>query len=190
MTINAQTAQSLLSASAAMIEAARTVALDAVVPEEEQEVEKESEWYRASIPMKKEHQKLLWDYCKTRGLDYIDMLALISVESNFFEKCSSSRGTYRGYFQISKGNCANIAKTLGTKNDPMDGAISINWGTAMFSWILKDERVTKLPEEKRLDAALSIYQRGTVGYDKKGLSTSYLKIFYKKRAKVAALFAE
>ncbi len=145
-------------------------------------------WYRKQNPMKKEHQKLLWDYCKKRKVNYIDMLALIYTESNFDEKCST--GKYFGYFQISKGNCANLAAKLKTKNKPLDGAININWGTAMYSWILADKRVKDAAENKKRDVALSIYQRGTGGYDKYGISTSFLKTYYKKRNKVLEWYEE
>ncbi|MDF2985401.1 MAG: transglycosylase protein [Eubacterium sp.] len=144
--------------------------------------DEENLWYRKQNPMKKEHQKLLWEYCKKRELNYIDMLALIYTESNFNEKAVC--GKYYGYFQISSGNCANLAKTLKTKNKPLDGEININWGTAMYSWILADKRVKNLEGKKKRDAALSIYQRGTGGYDKYGISKSFLKIYYKKWDKV------
>ena len=146
----------------------------------------ESLWYLPQIPMKKEHQKLLWDFCKKRGIDYIDMLALISVESNFYEKCSS--GKYKGYFQISTSYHKNLAATLKTPNKPLDGAVNINWGTAMYSWILADKRVKGLKDKKLRDAALSIYQRGTGGYDRYGINKSYLKIYYKKRDIIVSYF--
>lgn len=152
-------------------------------------VDDESLWYREKLPLKKEHQKLLWGYCKTRKLDYIDMLALIATESNFNEKASS--GKYKGYFQISTSHSANLSKTLMTLNKPLDGAININWGTAMYSWILADKRLEGIDDEKeRRDIALSIYQRGTGGYDKYGLSSGFLKIFYKKRSIVSAYFED
>lgn len=150
----------------------------------------ESHWYLSRIPMKKEHQKLLWDYCKKRGLDYIDMLALISVESNFNEKCSSSRGRYKGYFQISSGHYKNLAATLKTPNKPLDGAVNINWGTAMYSWAMTDKRVKGLTGKKLRDAALSIYQRGTGGYDRYGLNKKYLAKYYKKWNIIVAYFKE
>ncbi len=143
-------------------------------------------WFRKQNPMKKEHQKLLWEYCRKRNINYVDMLALIYTESNFIEK--SSTGKYYGYFQISKGNCANLAATLKTPNKPLDGAININWGTALYSWILADERVKGLEGKKKRDVALSIYQRGTGGYDKYGISTSFLKVYYKKWEKVSDWF--
>ncbi len=143
-------------------------------------------WYRKQNPMKKEHQKLLWDYCKQRNIGYIDMLALIYTESNFKEKCTT--GKHYGYFQISSGNCKNLSKTLKTQNKPLDGAININWGTAMYSWILEDKRVKSLTGKKQRDVALSIYQRGSGGYDKKGISTSFLKVYYKKWDKVNEWF--
>lgn len=157
---------------------------DAVKPA----VEDESLWYSEKNPMKKDHQKLLWDYCKKRDLDYIDMLALIYIESNFKEKCSTKR--YKGYFQISTAHGPNLSKTLKTENKPLDGAININWGTAMYSWILMDKRVKDLKDKAKRDAAISIYQRGTGGYDKYGLSKSYLKKYYKKREIVCSWFEQ
>lgn len=150
--------------------------------------DEEDLWFRKQNPMKKEHQQLLWDYCKKRKVNYIDMLALIYTESNFDEKCST--GKYYGYFQISRGNCANLAAELKTKNKPLDGAVNINWGTAMYSWILADKRVKDAADDKKRDVALSIYQRGTGGYDKYGISTSFLKIYYKKRNKVVEWYEE
>jgi len=146
----------------------------------------ESQWYSSKIPMKKEHQKLLWDYCQLRKLDYIDMLALISLESNFNEKCSN--GKYKGYFQISTNHAKNLAKTLRTENNPLDGEININWGTAFYSWILEDERVKGLEGKQKRDVALSIYNRGSGGYDKYGLATGFLKEFYKKREIIESYF--
>lgn len=146
----------------------------------------EKRWYRSQIPMKKEHQKLLWDCCQERNLDYIDMLALISLESNFDEKCVN--GTHKGYFQLSAANAANLSKTLGTENKPLDGKINIIWGTAYYSWILAGDRVKGLEGKALRDAALSIYQRGSGGYDKYGLSYSFLQKYYKKRDKILEYF--
>ncbi len=146
----------------------------------------ESQWYCPQIPMKKEHQKLLWECCNERGLDYIDMLALISLESNFQEKCSS--GKYKGYFQISADYGPELSKTLGTENKPLDGAVNIKWGTAFYSWILQDHRVKEKEGKAQRDTALSIYQRGTGGYDRKGLNTKYLDKYYKKREIIISYF--
>lgn len=156
-------------------------AIDATKAEDD-----ESLWYSPKIPMKKEHQKLLWDYSKKRNLDYIDMLALISLESNFNEKCSSRR--YKGYFQISTTHGPNLSKTLKTLNKPLDGTININWGTAMYSWILADKRVKVLEGKKRRDVALSIYQQGSGGYNKRGINNRYLKKYYKKRDIIVSYF--
>jgi hypothetical protein len=158
------------------------------VKEDPKPQDDESLWYSGKISMKKEHQKLLWDYCKKRNLDYIDMLSLIYVESNFNEKCSS--GKYKGYFQISTAHGPNMSKTLNTENKPLDGAININWGTALYSWILADKRVYDLEGQAKRDAALSIYQRGAGGYDKYGLSKSFLKRFYAKRTIVCSYFEQ
>ncbi len=149
-------------------------------------IDDESLWYRPQIPMKKEHQKLLWDCCKERGLDYIDMLALISLESNFDEKCSN--GKFKGYFQLSSDHGPELSKTLGTENKPLDGEINIKWGTAFYSWILLDKRVRDLDESQKRDVALSIYQRGPGGYDKNGINKKYLEKYYKKRNIIVSYF--
>ena len=146
----------------------------------------ESLWYCSEIPMKKEHQKLLWECCKERGLDYIDMLALISLESNFEEKSSNRK--YKGYFQISADYGPKLSKTLNTENKPLDGTVNIKWGTAFYSWILEDDRVKLKDGKAQRDVALSIYQRGTGGYDRKGLSTKYLSKYYTKRDKIVSYF--
>jgi len=146
----------------------------------------ESLWYCPDIPMKKEHQKLLWECCRERGLDYIDMLALIALESNFQEKCSN--GKYKGYFQISSDHGPKLSKQLNTKNDPLDGAVNIIWGTAFYSWILDDERVKGLEGKEKRDVALSIYQRGPGGYDKYGKNKKYLEKYYQKRDMIVELF--
>jgi len=146
----------------------------------------ESLWYSKKLLLKKEHQKLLWDYCKKRNLDYIDMLALIATESNFYEKCSS--GPYKGYFQICKSSGPNLAKVLKTLNTPLDGSININWGTALYSWILQDKRVKDMEGKKKRDTALAIFQRGPAGYDKHGINYAYLKTYYKKRDIICSYF--
>jgi hypothetical protein len=149
-------------------------------------VNNESLWYIKKISMKKDHQKLLWDYCEKRKLDYIDMLSLIYTESNFNEKSSS--GSCQGYFQIAKSSHKSLSITLKTANRPLDGAININWGTAIYSWIMLDKRVKNLKGTKKRDVALSIFQRGTCGYDKYGINYSFLKIFYKKRSIVSSYY--
>lgn len=149
----------------------------------------ESKWYIKKISMKKEHQKLLWDYCVKRKLDYVDMLSVISLESNFNEKISSGR--YKGYFQISSKNAPNLAKNLKTPNNPLDGKININWGTAIFQGIMQDRRVKNAKgTTKKIDIALSIYQRGSGGYDRSGISRSYIKIFHRKMSVISSYLKE
>jgi len=159
----------------------QTVSEEAAEPQDD-----ESLWYCPEIPMKKEHQKLLYECCIERGLDYIDMLALISLESNFQEKCSN--GKFKGYFQINAEHGAKLSKLLNTANNPLDGATNIKWGTAYYSWILLDGRVSGLEGKAKRDAALSIYQRGTGGYDKYGINKKYLEKYYKKRAVIVSYF--
>lgn len=146
----------------------------------------ESLWYNQKIPMKKDYQKLLWENCQEKKLDYIDMLALISVESNFNEKDKS--GKCMGYFQISSGHFSKLSELLKTPNKPLDGAVNIKWGTTMYSWALHDKRTKGLTGKKLRDVALSIYQRGTGGYDRYGINKKYLAVYYKKRDMVLSWF--
>ncbi len=146
----------------------------------------ESLWYNPKIPMKKNYQKLLWENCQEKKLDYIDMLALISVESNFYEKCSS--GKCKGYFQISSIHFSQLSKLLNTPNKPLDGAVNIKWGTTMYSWALNDKRTKGLTGKKLRDVALSIYQRGTGGYDRCGINKKYLARYYEERDMVLSWF--
>ncbi len=178
------------SAVANMAEEAGEAADEGSVPPEDEPMEQDDEslWYCPDIPMKKEHQKLLWDCCSERGLDYIDMLALISLESNFEEKCSN--GKYKGYFQLSSDYGPELSRTLNTENKPLDGAVNIKWGTAFYSWILLDSRVSTLEGKGKRDTALSIYQRGTGGYDRYGLNKKYLDKYYGKRDKIVSYFAD
>jgi len=150
----------------------------------------ERTWYCDRIPLKKEYQKILWDFCRERNLDYYDMLALIALESNFDEKCVSKNGRYKGFFQISSIHYDTLSKKLNTPNDPLDGAVNINWGTALYSWILQDKRVVNLEGKEKRDVALSIYNRGAGGYDRKGLAATYLKVFYNRRSMIESYFAE
>jgi len=54
---------------------------------------------------------------------------------------------------------------------------------------LKDKRVKNIKDpKKKRDAALSIYQRGSGGYDRYGLSPKFLKAFYKKRSIISSYF--
>ena len=151
-------------------------------------VDDESVWYRSQNPMKKEHQKILWENAKRNRIDYLDMLALVYTESNFVETCVASKRFY-GYFQISKGHFADLAYSLQTENAPLNGAINIRWGTAMYGWIMASKRVQSLAPEKRRDAALSIYNRGPIGFDRYGPSKPFLARFYQKRAIVEKWFA-
>lgn len=150
----------------------------------------ERTWYCARIPLKKEYQKILWDFCRERNLDYYDMLALIALESNFDEKCVSKNGRYKGLFQISSIHYEELSKQLNTPKDPLNGAVNINWGTALYSWILKDKRVINLEGKEKRDVALSIFNRGAGGYDRKGLAVTYLKVFYNRRSMIESYFAE
>lgn len=146
----------------------------------------ESKWYNPKIPMKKDYQKLLWENCQEKKLDYIDMLALISIESDFDEKCVT--GKCKGLFQISSVHFAELSKLLKTPNKPLDGAVNIKWGTTMYSWALHDKRTKGLTGKKLRDVALSIYQRGPGGYDRYGISSKYLSAYYKRRDMVLSWF--
>ncbi|HEX2947546.1 MAG TPA: hypothetical protein VHT96_16535 [Clostridia bacterium] len=149
-------------------------------------VNDESLWYNPKIPMKKAYQELLWENCQEKELDYIDMLALISVESNFNEKCTT--GKCKGYFQISSIHFTDLSKLLKTPNKPLDGTVNIKWGTTMYNWALHDKRTKGLTGKKLRDVALAIYQRGTGGYDHYGINRKYLARFYEEREMVLSWF--
>jgi soluble lytic murein transglycosylase-like protein len=151
-------------------------------------LEDEPVWYCSKIPMKKEHQKLLWEQSKKNGVDYMDMLSIIALESNFNEKAISKNGKYRGYFQISTIHGKNLSSTLGTKNDPLNGEVNIIWGTAMYGWILKDKRVITLEGDDKRNVALSIYNRGSGGFDRYGIKESYINKFCQKKEMLLSYF--
>jgi soluble lytic murein transglycosylase-like protein len=148
----------------------------------------ESLWYRIQNPMPKAHQKLLCEYSWRNGVPYLDVLALVGTESNFDEKCVALN-KYYGYFQIGKGHFPDLAASLKTANDPLNGEVNIQWGTAMYGWILEGSPVKNLPPEAQRDAALSIYSRGPTGYAQKGLNQPYLARYAEQLAIVEAWYA-
>lgn len=146
----------------------------------------ESQWYRSSIPLKKDYQKLLWELSNKNGLNYIDMLSVISLESSYDESCSC--GKSKGLFQISSGYATYYAKKLKIPNKPLVGSINIKMGIALFADIYKDKRVKYKKGNNKLEVALSVFNKGTGGYEKYGLAKRFLRIFYKKKTKISKYF--
>lgn len=143
-------------------------------------------WYSKKLPLKKEYQKLLYDYCKKRGLEYMDMLSVIALESNF--NVTSRSRVYNGLFQISSRNSKQLSEKLKIPNNPMNGKININMGTEMFRQIIIDKRVKNLKGKLKTDTMLSIFNRGTGGFDRYGLNKKFLDVFYKKKTQMLVYF--
>ena len=137
--------------------------------------------YLKNIKMPKEHQEYLFNICKEKGLDYLKILALIKHESQFDSKVIGNGSNY-GYMQINKVNHKNLAKTLQTKNAPLDPYVNISWGTHMLSELYKTWEKQGISNEvkegeifSKLDRyVLSSYNKGINGFKKYGEATSYI----------------
>lgn len=140
------------------------------VAKETQEVKKKE---LTDIAMPKEHQEYLKKLCQQRGLDYKKTLALIRHESNFNPRAVSQTRDY-GYFQINISNHKSLAKTLNTKNDPLDPYINMNWGTYLLKNLYDYWRNKGLTGSKLDEAVLSSYNRGINGYKKYGVARQYV----------------
>ena len=138
-------------------------------------------FYIKSIKMPKEHQKYLYNLCKKRGLDYLKVLAIISLESNFNSKLVNNSGDY-GYMQINKVNHKYLSETLGTENAPLDPYVNLNWGTYMLSNLYKQWRAEKIDDTVKkgeifstLDKyVISSYNKGVAGFKKGGMASRYI----------------
>lgn len=137
--------------------------------------------YLKDINMAKEHQEYLYNICKEKGLDYLKILALIKHESQFNSKAIGNGSNY-GYMQINKVNHKNLAKTLQTKNAPLDPYVNIRWGTHILSELYKYWRNQGISSEvkegeifSKLDRyVLSSYNKGIAGFKKYGEATDYI----------------
>lgn len=133
--------------------------------------------YNVKNPLPKKHQEYLYKLCVQRGLDYYKVLAIIKTESNF-KPNARSRESY-GYFQIAKINHKSFAKTLKTKNAPLDPYVNLNWGTYELSKLYKYWKARGVSGDKLDNYVWSSYNKGLYGFKKKGLATSYIKIVRK-----------
>ena len=130
-------------------------------------------YYKKTIPLSFNLQKYLYDLCVKRGLDYKETLAVIRHESSFNPRAKG--GNNYGYFQVSKVNHANLAKTLKTKNAPFDPYINMNWGTYMLSNLQNKYKKYGLKGSNLKAAVLSAYNKGEGGYARTGKATAYIK---------------
>jgi len=142
--------------------------------------------YTDKIPMPYKQQEYLYNLTKKRGLDYKDTLAVIMLESTFRPNVVASNNY--GYFQVNKVNHARLAKTLGTKNAPLDPYVNMNWGTFMLAELKTKFEKKGLKGTALKEAMLSAYNRGEGGYKKYGKATHYLNKHSQSLAKINKMF--
>lgn len=143
--------------------------------------------YNPNIRLSYENQKYLYDLTQQRGLDYKETLAVIMIESSF--RSNAVSGNNYGYFQINKVNHASLAKTLKTKNTPLDPKTNLNWGTYMLSNIEMKYRNQGLTGKELRESVLSEYNRGANGFKKYGKSTKYIQKYYKALEEIHQLYS-
>lgn len=143
--------------------------------------------YNEKIPLPLEHQKYLYNMCIQRNIDYKSALAVIDIESSFRANVISKTNDY-GYFQINKVNHKRLTKTLGTKNQPLDPYININWGTYMLNELKNKYTQEGYKGEGLRNAILSAYKRGQYGFKKYGVDNNYVGKFVKSKITVDSWF--
>lgn len=143
--------------------------------------------YNPNIRLSYKNQKYLYDLTQQRGLDYKETLAVIMIESSF--RSNAVSGNNYGYFQINKVNHASLAKTLKTKNTPLDPKTNLNWGTYMLSNIEKKYRNQGLTGKELRESVLSEYNRGANGFKKYGKPTKYIQNYYKALEEIHQLYS-
>lgn len=143
--------------------------------------------YTDKIPMPYKQQEYLYKLTKQRGLDYKETLAVIMLESTFRPNVVASNNY--GYFQVNKVNHPRLAKTLGTKNAPLDPYVNMNWGTFMLAELKKKFQKQGLKGTALKEAMLSAYNRGEGGYKKYGKATHYINKHNQSLAKINKMFS-
>lgn len=135
---------------------------------------KEQPIYKINLGLNEELQKLIYNKCQERNLDYIKVLGLIYHESKFEINSVSPTNDY-GLFQINKINHDVLAEKLGTKNEPLDPKINIEWGTYLLCNLYnywKEKGIS----EKELDYYVwSSYNKGLIGFQKYGEAKDYIE---------------
>lgn len=139
------------------------------------QVEKGS-FFVEGIGMSYEHQAYLYKMTQERGLEYLETLAFIGVESTY--RANAQGGSNYGYFQINKINHARLSQALGTNNNPFDPYVNINWGTFMIA-----DLHSKYGDWHSI---LSAYNKGEAGFRKTGHATNYIHKYDKILASLKA----
>jgi len=107
----------------------------AVTPKIEPAAESEP-YYIKDIPLSKSNQKHLYDTCKKYGVDYIEALAVMTVENSQYDpnlKYKNKNGTIDyGLFQINNSNREWLKKELGI-TDLLDPYQNITAGVYILS---------------------------------------------------------
>lgn len=135
------------------------------------------------IDMPKEHQEYLQKLCRERNLDYTKILAIIALESNFNSQLISETNDY-GYMQVNKVNHERMAKTLGTRNAPLDPYVNLNWGTYLLAELYDKWRAEGISDKvkdgetfSQLDKyVMSSYNKGINGFKKYGMASRYISL--------------
>lgn len=147
----------------------------------------ENFYYLPDIPLSEDLQKYIYNLSKQNDLNYIDILALISVESNFNPKLThkNTNGTTDyGLFQINSCNIDNFRKQLNIKGDILDPYNNTRMGIYELSnlsnrWSSSKEDI----EQHRIDV-LSSYNKGYTGYRRNGKAVRYLERHTRERIRI------
>lgn len=135
------------------------------------------------ISMPKEHQRYLYDLCIERDLDYLKVMAVISLESNFKQDLISKTNDY-GYMQINIVNHKRLSGILSRGNGPLDPYVNLNWGTYLLeelynAWEKENVDSTVKDGEvfSKLDKyVMSSYNKGLTGFKRGGMATRYINL--------------
>lgn len=126
----------------------------------------------SKIPMNIDHQKYLYNLCKTRNLDYVKVLAIVQTESSFRPNVVSA-GNY-GYMQLNKVNHRRLIASLGTKNAPLNPYVNLNWGTKMLEELYRKFEARGYSGDRLDRAVWSSYNKGEGGYRRSGEAKNYI----------------
>lgn len=129
--------------------------------------------YNSAIPMPKAHQKYLHALTTKYDLDYKKTLALIQHESQFDANALNATKDY-GYFQINLVNHKDLAKKLGTANQPFNPYVNMQWGVYMLSELYSDWAEEGYTGQALDEVVWSSYNKGKTGFLKYGHATVYI----------------
>lgn len=139
-------------------------------------------FYNSTIPLPKEQQAYLYNKVKERGLDLVEVLAVIKVESGF-DPYARSSSSY-GLFQINGVNHQMLAQKLGTANKAFDPYVNIDWGTYMLSDLYGRYRAKGLSGQELKEVVWSCYNKGEGGYQNTGKAMNYIHKMNKAQSEI------